>query len=491
MSIEVRNFFPSDESGSIPVYSDISFDLVVLDNYTIEITSLTISIETTSNIDTDTHTLSYAYGDDEIVVVPASSTCYKIRVNPSTPYDEGLNVTVLVNVEGTNENSDYYEMGEYSSRFSTNYNGLMSDFKYAFIHHAQEIPVHQEILRKNSTSAPKIYDSAYKLWNRTPTPRIRLNQVLINSDDTNYGYNINHETGEITFTSALSYNDTVDAEYTFSFFSDEEIESFFRQATSVWNVSPPYGGPQNIYYASQDLRGALMIGSSLFAFREMLYSLAFQQKRIIFDNASWGDGWVQVKDLIKNLHDLYKDDWEKLLKAKKARLPSIKNIIVPEFSMPGGRTVSAYNTVDIGFGQHVNFENLFNMMDEGKDVHVYSLSNGISSRCRVSAIEFEGMKEVYSIVVGSGSGLNLKTKTISTSLDHKYETSNGMKRLKNLYKGSKVVVSNNGIRDIWNIFEIGKLGTVPCYEIEVPDTGKFLCNDISVSNSRMFRYLYK
>ena len=338
MSIEVRNFFPADESISIPIYSDISFDLVVLDDYTIDITSLTVGIETTSNIDEDNHTLSYAYGDGEIIVVQASATHYKIRVNPSTPYDEGLDVTVSVNVEGTDENSDLYEMVEYTSAFSTNYNGLMSDFKYAFIHHAQEIPVHQEILRKDSTSAPQIFDSAYKLWNRTPTPRIRLNQVLVKSDNTNYPYNINYETGEISFTNALSYNDIVDAEYTFSFFSDEEVESFFRQATSVWNLSPPYGGPLDIYSASQDLRGGLMVGASLFAFREMLYSLAFQQKRIIFDNASWGDGWVQVKDLIKNLHDLYKDDWEKLLKAKKVRLPSIKNIISPEFSMPGGRS---------------------------------------------------------------------------------------------------------------------------------------------------------
>jgi len=96
MSIEVRNFFPADESISIPIYSDISFDLVVLDDYTIDITSLTVGIETTSNIDEDNHTLSYAYGDGEIIVVQASATHYKIRVNPSTPYDEGLDVTVSV-----------------------------------------------------------------------------------------------------------------------------------------------------------------------------------------------------------------------------------------------------------------------------------------------------------------------------------------------------------------------------------------------------------
>ena len=40
MSIEVRNFYPANESTNISIYSDMEFDLVGLDEYTIDIASL-------------------------------------------------------------------------------------------------------------------------------------------------------------------------------------------------------------------------------------------------------------------------------------------------------------------------------------------------------------------------------------------------------------------------------------------------------------------
>jgi hypothetical protein len=38
------------------------------------------------------------------------------------------------------------------------------------------------------------------------------------------------------------------------------------------------------------------------------------------------------------LYEAYKEDWEKLLEAKKVRLPNIKTIITPEYTIPGGRS---------------------------------------------------------------------------------------------------------------------------------------------------------
>jgi hypothetical protein len=66
--------------------------------------------------------------------------------------------------------------------------------------------------------------------------------------------------------------------------------------------------------------------------------LALQEKRIIFDNTSLGDGWTQVKDLFKSLHDAYKEDWKNILEAKKLRLPHIAAVVQPEFTLPGGRS---------------------------------------------------------------------------------------------------------------------------------------------------------
>jgi len=338
MSIEVRNFTPSNQATSVSINGNINFDIVDLDSYTSDITSLTVDIDTSSNIDDDTHTVSYEYTDTEITVTNVSSTHYHVKVNPSTPYDEGLEVTVKVNIEGIDELSTFYMMEEFSSIFYTTYSGLISDFKYAFIHWAQEIPVGFESLRKDSTSSPLVFDSAFSTWNRLPAPKVRVNSVIFPSDHATYGHSIDFEEGTVTFSDALAYNDIVEVSYVFAFFSDEQIEAFFRQAVAVWNLNPPSGGPINIHSASGDVQSAMLIGAATFAFRTLMFSLSFQETRIVFDNASWGDGWLQSKDLINSLHESYSSDFKDLLAAKKVKLPSIKNVVTPSYTMPGGRS---------------------------------------------------------------------------------------------------------------------------------------------------------
>jgi hypothetical protein len=81
-----------------------------------------------------------------------------------------------------------------------------------------------------------------------------------------------------------------------------------------------------------------MIGAAAFAYRSLFASLAYQEKRLIFDNHSWEQGWQQIKDLFKALWESYEKMWELALKGKSARLPRIASVITPEFSMPGGRS---------------------------------------------------------------------------------------------------------------------------------------------------------
>ena len=216
MSIEVRNFTPSDESENISTYTNLQFDLVGLDSYTIDITSLTVDITTNSNIDEDTHVVSYTDASTE-VSYSGSSTYYSIIVNPSIPFDDGLDVTIAVNVEGLDELSAYALMEEFESAFSTYYNGVISDFKYAFIDHAQNIPVYDILLRNRSTVAPQIFDGPFTGWNRVPAPKIEVNQVIVSSTDDNYGYTVDYENGIVNFTNALDYNDSVSVSFHFSF----------------------------------------------------------------------------------------------------------------------------------------------------------------------------------------------------------------------------------------------------------------------------------
>ena len=337
MSIEIRNFNPTNNAIHVSINSDVEFDIVGLDDYDIDINTLNVTIATNSKIDNDTHIIDYDYMDNEISYV-GNSKHYHVRVNPSIPFDLGLNVTISVNVSGTDENGDPALMEEYESSFSTYYNGIVSDFRYAFINACESIPVYNEVLRKNSTTAPTIFDSAFFRWNNDKFLKIELNNVIIQPDDTDFPYTINFDNGTIEFDSALDYNDEVTASYTFAFFSDEQINSFFKQATAQWSMLPPYGGPRSIYSAYTTARHSIMVGASLLAFRELLFQLAIQERRIIFDNASQGDGWTQVKDLFKMLHDAFEKDWDALKEAKKVKLPSIASIVTPAYTLPGGRS---------------------------------------------------------------------------------------------------------------------------------------------------------
>lgn len=337
MSIEVRNFKPEDSATNVSIYRNIEFDLVALDGYTIDISTLKVTIQMNSNIDDDTHSVEYVTTDDAISY-SGTSTYYRVLVNADIPFDEGLDITVLVDIDGTDELSAPISMEQYESTFSTYYSGIISDFRYAFIHEAQRIPVYQEQLRKNSSTAPKIFDSAFDDWNKNPVPKIFVNQVQYESDDATYGYTIDYEGGKIIFNSPLSYNDMVEASYRFAFFKDEHIDSFFKQANAYWNMHPPMGGPRSIYNASSSLQGALMVGAATFAFRDLIMSLSMQEIRIIFDNSSDGQGWTQVQGLFRDLLNSLDDMWKSLLESKKAALPNIVSVITPQYTMPGGRS---------------------------------------------------------------------------------------------------------------------------------------------------------
>ena len=332
MSIEVRNFDPANGCSSISIYSNVEFDLVALDGDEIDISTLMITFETTSNFDNDTHVLSYGITDTGVVDYESSygfSGFYHVVVDPDRPFDMGISVTVKINVDDILGNP----MTEFESSFTTAQSDLISTFEYAFIDCAQKIPVYDEVLIGDSSSAPQVFNAAFGRWNQDFNPIIKKNRVIITS-----GYSIDYEKGNVKFDSPLAYNDEVSASYRFAFFNEKQINSFFRQAASIWITHPPFGGTGDIYSANSVLQSVYMIGAATFAFREILFCLAFQERRIIFDNRSWDEGWKNIQSLMKDMYESYKNDWEKLLEAKKTKLPAISAIVSPEYTLPGGRS---------------------------------------------------------------------------------------------------------------------------------------------------------
>jgi hypothetical protein len=339
MAIEIRNISPANLAINISPNVSLSLDIVAMDAYTIDITTFEIIIEMNSKIITgDTTSVTYTDESDEVSYTGDTATFYHVDINPSIPFDEGQVITVSVNIQGTDDNDQPFTMDEYTISFTTRYNVVLSDFRYAFIDATERIPVYNELLRKDSTTDPIVFDSAFDKWNRDKFLKIRLNQMIIRESDATYGYKTDLDKGIVKFNSALDYNDAVDASYTFRFFKDEEIEAFFRMAVAQWTMAPAYGGPSNIYGSDRVTRGILMVGAAMFAYRELLMRLALQESRIIFDNNSWGEGWQKTESLFKGQYDMVKEMWEKSLEAKKLRLPAIGVVITSDMSLPGGRS---------------------------------------------------------------------------------------------------------------------------------------------------------
>ena len=493
MAIEIRNMSPSNSAINVSPNVKIAFDIVAMDQFTIDITTLEVIIEMNSNIISgDISSVTYTDESEEVSFTGDTATFYHVEVSPSIPMDEGQNVTISINVQGKNDNDDSFTMSEYQVNFFTRYNSVISDFRYAFIDATERIPVYNELLRKDSTTDPIVFDSAFDKWNRDKSLKIRLNQMIIRDSDSTYGYRVDLDRGLVKFNSALDYNDAVDASYTFRFFKDEEIDAFFRMAVAQWTMAPAYGGPPSIYSGDRVTRGILMVGAAMFAYRELLMRLALQESRIIFDNNSWGEGWSKTESLFKGQYDIMKEMWNQSLEAKKLRLPQIGLVITSDVSLPGGRCLSYRNSIEIKGNKHENFDSVYNLVYEGKRVNVSTFDkNGNKIFAPILCVENEGKKDVFGVSVSFGAGINHEIKTIFTSSDHKYNTPSGMQRLKNLRAGSEVFIEIDNKKSIGKISDIGYLGQEVCFDIEVPKYHKFLCNGVNISNSRMFRYLYK
>lgn len=329
MAIEVRNINPKGSETNVSTTANIEFDLVGTDGDSIDIATLVVSIESVSKITGDTLTNTYTVADTSSLQYQGTSAYYKIFVNPERPFEQGMTVKIKVDVDDTGATS----MDQYSSSFTTFYDNIISDFNYALIYQGQNIPVYNEVLRPNSTTTPQIFDSAFRNWNQKPRVEVRLNQVIITD-----GYTIDYSNGQIIFDSPLEYNDQVEASYTFRCISDEQIQQYFNMAAGIWRIHPPVGGPRTIYNANQTEKYILFLGAAQFAFNDLIFALAIQEKRVIFDNRSWDDAWKTILESFKGLRDSYKDMWDKALEAKKVQLPRISSIVTPEYTLPGGRS---------------------------------------------------------------------------------------------------------------------------------------------------------
>lgn len=193
---------------------------------------------------------------------------------------------------------------------------------------AQRIPVYFE-QAKPSCDRRK-FEFTYPRWNQSQRVKLYRNKKMLTS-----GYDINHFKGTITFENEVLPQDIVNMDYDFRWFSDEELDQFLNTALQNFNSFPPVR-PYTLSNVPVVHMGAILYGAAKDALRQMMMCLQFQEPQLVFGGPERAQ---QVFGNIETLKQNYEKDWDKLTEVKKyERYPTVGLVIVPEYTMPGGRS---------------------------------------------------------------------------------------------------------------------------------------------------------
>lgn len=193
---------------------------------------------------------------------------------------------------------------------------------------AQQIPVYFE--QSKPSCDGKKFDFTYPRWNLSRRIKVYRNKKLLTT-----GFNINHFKGRITFDQELLPQDIVNMDYDFRWFTDEELDAFLNNALMAFNSFPPVQ-QFNLLNVPAIHMPVILYGAAKDALRQMMMCLQFQEPQQVFGGA---DRAQQVFGNIETLKQNYEKDWDKLTEVKKyGRYPKMGLVIVPEYTMPGGRS---------------------------------------------------------------------------------------------------------------------------------------------------------
>jgi hypothetical protein len=208
--------------------------------------------------------------------------------------------------------------------------GMMNDLSNNFIYEAMHIPIYWEQGYKSNDK--KTINFAFGNWNHDPRPIIRVNQK-IRPDGWQPNYN-----GNIYFNQSLDPEDMVYAQYNFKYFSKEEIMDFLNMGLYAMNATPPASLTYNSINSSPFAwRFGIILYAAIKAIQRLVFGLNFQERALIFAEKP-----ENVQAAINNFKALYADYntlWIEVKKeVKTLKLPSIGQISVPEYTLPGGRS---------------------------------------------------------------------------------------------------------------------------------------------------------
>ncbi len=214
---------------------------------------------------------------------------------------------------------------------STFYTERLIDMRAALEYHlscAQNLPVYFEQSRPSRDNTT--FQFTFPNWNQSPGVKIYRNENIVNAD-----VEVDYFNGTVTFDTSLLSQETVNADYNFRWFSDEELTRFLVNSLQTINLFPPatsltLDSLPDVFFP------VLLYGAVKDALRQLMMCISFQEPAQVFG------GVEQAQKAFSNFETLkqnYEKDWEKLLDQKKlGPYPKTLMIVTPEYTLPGGRS---------------------------------------------------------------------------------------------------------------------------------------------------------
>lgn len=349
---------------------------------------------------------------------------------------------------------------------------------------AQCIPVYYEQAKPSHDN--KTYRFTFPRWNQTTGVKIYRNNKIMNS-----GIEINYFKGEVVFDSTLTKYDMVHADYSFRWFSDEELSLFLENACNDFNTYPPFTRYKLTVnpYIPDIFLPAVIRKAAIDAIRKLMLCLQFQQPQQVFGGA---DGASKAFSNFETLKKNYEADWEKSATNKRlGPYPKTMVISTPEYTLPGGRCLlaSTYGVFSIDGSSPMGLE-MKDIYGIGKTPHSISV---LSTCKKTGNIVFAPVTKIWQS--GYKKPYEIKTKlgySLACSDEHLVFANGKYTPLMYLKQGDVVLVYDGGkiIKDtIIKIKEYRRKEMM--YDIEVKSTANLFTNGIKTHNSRWFRYLFK
>lgn len=205
--------------------------------------------------------------------------------------------------------------------------------------------------------------SSFPNWNYMPSPMIRISSdsqdgdldpmELMSQDEgivktlagstNNYPnglrYKLDYQ-GRIFFIDndgepvSVDPADTVLASYAVRLFTGREMNDALYMALQTINSQPGSTTYNTVGQAPAYYDAALVIGATYWLIRSLMLRLTNRETRLLVEDPD--NKWA---DSLKTIADMYKEDWDKLVKTLPIKqYPRLRTVVTPEYYLPGGRS---------------------------------------------------------------------------------------------------------------------------------------------------------